>query len=995
MYSNRLRLGASLFAISLISLSSPAFAQAEDSAAENPESTEQVLVVTGSRIARPELQVANPIVAVTGEAIENTGKINVTDVLLRLPSLTSSSGSSLSGGADAGFGETGGNFLDLRNLGENRTLVLVNGKRHVAGVPNSAAVDINSIPQDLIEKVDVLTGGASAIYGADGVSGVVNFVLKRNFEGISARGQAGISSRGDAGTQFGSIVAGTNFADSKGNIAVAYEYDRSARLSPFARDFSGDPLKNFALLRNQADFPDDPAVFDRILYNNITWADSARDGAIDLDGDEIPDFTGSGLPYDRGLFLSSTGGRAIGGSNTPTAGYFGDLQPGTQRHSANLLSSFEFSPAFRVYGEAKYVQAKAFSVGQPSFDFFTTIASDNAFLANRFGAGAAPDGALLTRDNFDLGIRGESNKRETYRAVFGIEGELNENLKYDLSYVYGQTKASNTQTSNLIRDRYFAALDAVRDPATGNIVCRSTLDPTSNIDPNNFDQPASTFTPGANSICRPLNFFGENVASQAALDFVLADNTNRSKVTQNVVGGYLSGDFDSVFKMPGGGSLGFAVGAEYRREASSNTPDLLVQNGSLRDFAATLPSNGKFDVKEVFAELNAPLLSDLPFAHLLSASAAIRYSDYSTIGRATTWKVDGIFAPIRDIRFRGSYSQSVRAPNLGELFDPRSGTFDFVADPCDITRLDDGASTRRANCTALLSGLGLTPAQIATFSPATDAQNTTSRAGLSGGNPGLTAETARTWTVGGVIQPRFIPGLAITFDWYDITINDAVNTASATQIAELCVDQPTIDNRFCDSIFRAPGTGFVLGDSNDPAQRIGFIAGPENVANFKTSGADFSITYSTRKGSLGKFGFSLVGGYLDSIAFVPSIGAEPENDILEAYNPRWRGSFNVDWSLGKFSLNTGVNYFSKTRRFELTQIQANPDLSDPRFFFIKERWEVDTRASLDINDDFEMYLGVNNLLDEKPDFADLSYPVSGVGRFIYAGAKVKLGNIFR
>lgn len=996
----KLQAFASIFAISAV-LVQPAYAQNSDdiegqSAIESgaDDNADDIIIVTGSRISRPELDVANPIVSVTAETIENTGQTNITDILIRNPALTASLGGSLSGGADADFGETGGNFLDLRNLGPERTLVLVNGKRHVAGIPNSAQVDINSIPQDLIEKVDILTGGASAIYGADGVSGVVNFVLKRDFEGLIARGQAGISSRGDAGNQFGSIVAGTNFSDDRGNITVAYEYNNTERLSSFRRDFTGNPSETFGLFRNLDDFPDDPNVFDRIPYNNLTWADSAPDGAVDLDLDGIPDFTGSGLVYDRGIPLRSAAGRAVGGSNTPTAGYFGDLQPASERHSANLLTSYEFSPALRLSAEAKYVRNTAFSVGQPSFDFFTFLAPDNAFLEERFGAGAAPDGALLSRDNFDLGQRGEDNKRETIRFVTSAEGEISSNATYEVSYVYGRTKATNRQTSNLIGDRYFAALDAVRDPATGEIVCRSTLDPTGNIDPNNFDQPASTFTPGAGSICRPLNFLGENVATQEALDFVLADNTNRSKVTQQVVSGFISGDFGAFFELPGG-PIGFAVGAEYRRETSSDTPDQLIQDGSFRDFAPVPISSGKFDVKEIFAELNVPILADMPFAHLLSASAALRLSDYSTVGNTTTWKFDGIYAPIRDVRFRGSYSQAVRAPNIGELFAPQGGGFSFIDDPCDVTNVGEGTSFRADNCTTILSGLGLTAAEIAAFSPSTDAQNTTSRFGLSGGNENLSEETARTWTAGVVIQPSFIPGLTLTFDWYDIRIEDAINTPTAQELSELCVDQPTVDNRFCENIFRASGTGFILGDGNDPLQQIGYIVGPENVASFETAGADFSINYNvTPEGNFGTFDFNLIGGYLDKIEFVPSIGAEVDNDILEQYNPRWRGSFNLNWKLEDFSFNYGLNYFSKTRRFTTEQLEANPDLSDPRFFFFKERWEVDLRAGYEVKDGFEIFAGVNNLLNERPDFTSLSYPVSGVGRFMYAGAKIKLDGLF-
>lgn len=971
------------------------YAQEAQNAQDEPGAADtNVIVVTGSRIARPEIDFANPIVAVTAEAIEQTGQINITDILTRNPALTASIGGSLAGGADAGFGETGANLLDLRNLGTNRTLVLVNGKRHVAGVSNTAAVDINSIPQDLIERVDVLTGGSSAIYGADGVSGVVNFVLKRDFEGLKARAQTGVSTYGDAGSQFLSVVGGKNFADKRGNLTLAYEFSNSARVSSFARDFTGNPLKNRGLFRNLDDFPDDPNVPDRIVYNNITWADSAPDGAIDLDLDGIPDFTGSGLPYDRGIVLRSAGGRAIGGSNTPTAGYFGDLQPSNRRHSFNALTSFEVSPAIRLYAEGKYVETKAYSVGQPAFDFFTYIAPDNAYLNDRFGDGAAPDGALLSRDHLDLGLRGETITRKTTRFVLGADGDLTDNLRYDVSYIYGKTSTRNKQTANLIGDRYFAALDAVRDPATGNIVCRSTLDPDSNIDPNNFDAPASTFTPGAGSICRPLNLFGSGVASQEALDFVLADNLSKSRVTQEVFSGYLSGDFDALFELPGG-SLGFAFGAEYRREKSLDVPDPLIANGEFRDFAAFGASRGRFSVKEVFAELNAPVLADLPFAELLSFSAAIRLSDYSTVGKTTTWKVDGIYAPIPDVRFRGSYSEAVRAPNIGELFLPASGTFDFVVDPCDITKLNDGTQYRAANCSTILSGLGLTPSEIANFSPSTDAQATTSRRGTTGGNGQLQEETAKTWTAGVVVAPRFIPGLALTFDWYDIRIDDAVNTPTATELAELCVDQPTVNNVFCNNIFRESGTGFVLGDGADPQRRIGFNVRPQNVANFRTAGADFSLRYSFEPSDkLGKVSVGLVGGYLDKITFVPSIGAETDDDYLETYNPKWRGTLDIVWKINNVTANYAVTYFSKTRRFTTEQLEANPDLSESKYFWYKERVEHDARLAVDMDDKFQIYAGVNNMFNRKPDFTQLSYPVSAIGRYFYAGVKVNTGKIF-
>ncbi len=980
-----LNAGASIAAIALCASA----ATAQDAPAEDVATVDEI-VVTGSRIPRPDIELASPIVAVTGATIEESGDTNVTDVLLRNPALSASIGSGLAGGRDAGFGETGVNVLDLRNLGTNRTLVLVNGRRHVAGIPNSAAVDINTIPQDLIDRVDVLTGGVSAIYGADGVSGVVNFVLKRDFQGLRARGQAGISDEGDAGQQFGSILVGTNFAEDKGNIALAYEFANNERLSSFNRPFSGDPLRNRQLLRDLGDFPDDPTRFDRVIQTNVTWADSSRDGAVDLDLDEIPDFTGSGQIYDRGIVLRGAGGRAIGGSNTPTAGYFGDIAPATRRHVVNLLTSYEFSPAFKVYADGKYVRANAFSVGQPSFDFFTFIEPDNAFLAQRFGPNAAPDGAFLTRDNFDLGIRGETNKRETWRGVIGAEGEISENANYDLSYVYGRNTAKTVLTSNLIGDRFFAALDAVQAP-NGQIVCRTTLDANAPI--SGFGGAPTTFTPGANSPCRPLNFFGENVATPESLAFVLADNTSRTRVTQQVASGSIVGDFDSLFTLPGG-SFGFAVGAEYRRETSRFTPDALVVAGALRDFSQQPVSGGKFNVKEVFAELRAPILADRPFFELLEASAAIRLSDYSTIGKTTTWNVSGIYAPITDLRFRGSYSKSVRAPNIGELFDPVGGSFQFVTDPCDVTRLGDGTATRQANCTALLSGLGLSAAQIAAFSPSTDAQNTTSRRGLSGGNVNLSEETAKTYTIGAVFTPSFVRNLSFTVDYYNIRITDAVRTTTPTEIAELCVDSPTITNQFCSNIFREQGTGFVLGDGNDVAQRIGFITGPQNVAQLRSVGVDFAMRYRFDTAKIGQFSLGLVGSYLDKFDFTPSVGATIEDNRREEQNPRWRGNFNADWKLDGFNLAYNLTWQEGTRRYEVTQLTGNPDLSDPRFFFVKEQWEHDIRLGYDVNEKFNFYLGVNNLTDQKPDFEDFNYPVSGIGRFIYAGARIKLDKLF-
>src|SRR5690606_20994908 len=257
---------------------------------------------------------------------------------------------------------------------------------------------------------------------------------------------------------------------------------------------------------------------------------------------------------------------------------------------------------------------------------------------------------------------------------------------------------------------------------------------------------------------------------------------------------------------------------------------------------------GSFSVKEAFAELSVPILADMPGAYLLQVGGAIRFSDYSTVGGTTTWKVDGTYAPVRDVTLRGTYSVAVRAPNVTELFAPVNGTFSFIDDPCDPVNIPEGTQYRAANCAAILSGFGIDPDS---FSPTTDPQATVSLPGRVGGNSDLTEESAKTWTAGVVFRPSFLRGLTATFDWYDISIENAISTVTAQNLSELCVDQPELDNPFCDLVSRDPSTGYVSD----------YLVRPENVAEFATSGADFTVNYALDTARLGDFNFRLVGGY--------------------------------------------------------------------------------------------------------------------------------------
>ncbi|WP_258046291.1 TonB-dependent receptor plug domain-containing protein [Sphingomonas folli] len=938
------------------------------------------IVVTGSRIARPEIDSPTPVTSYSSASLQQSGRVNVTDFLTQNPALIGSSTSASQSGSTADNGAAGVNLLNLRNLGSNRTLVLVDGRRHVAGLPGTASVDINTIPADLIERIDVTTGGASAIYGADGVSGVVNFVLKRDFEGLIARAQTGISEYGDAGGRFASVTGGKNFAGGRGNVALNYEFRDDDRVSSFARERTGNPLRTYGIVRDDAA----GGQYTRVRTNDLRYADSSRGGAVDLDLDGLPDFNGDGSVYDRGRLLPGTG-FTQGGDSTPLAGYQGDLQPKNRIHNVNLLTSFEVSPALRLFAQGKYTNTHSYTVSQPSFDFFTYLAPDNAFLIDRFGADAAADGALVSRDNFDFGVRGESSKRETYRSVIGADGRMSDHARYEISYTYGRTDSRFLSTNYRISDRYFAALDAVRDPATGQIVCRSNLDPTANIDPNNYDSPATTFTPGANSGCQPLNILGEGSPSAAALAFAQADMVNFYRVQQHVVSGSISGDFGQFFELPGG-PIGFALGGEYRKESSRFTPDPLVEAGALLDFSQTSRESGSFDVKEAFGELRAPLLKDLPFADTLEFNAALRVSDYSTVGNTTTWQVSGIWAPVRDIRFRGGYSEAVRAPNISELYAPVSGAYSFIDDPCDPENLPEGTQYRVANCQAALTAAGLSPAQIAAFNPVNDPTATVSLPGRAGGNRSLREEIAKTWTAGVVLLPRFAPGLSITADWYDINLTNAVNLPTAQQLVDLCVDQPTLDNPYCANVSRSGTTGYVSD----------YLLQPQNVAAFRTQGLDLQVAYNIDAGKIGRFYAKLIGNYLDRLDFVPTPGAEREDQLqlptLPA--PKYSGTFDLTWTKGAITLNYGLNYASKVRRFTRDQVSANPDIAAPEYLYYRERWEHDVQASIAVEKGFSFYFGANNFTGAGVEPTGYSpFPYSFLGRYYYAGARIALDRL--
>lgn len=948
------------------------------------QDAEETIVVTGSHIPRADDMPPSPLLTIDADALQSSGTTNITDALTDYPALVASSTSNDNAGESAPLGNAGLNLLNLRGLGTQRTLVLVDGRRHVSGLPGQQAVDINTIPSDLIERVEILTGGASAVYGADGVTGVVNFVMKRDFEGLTARGQAGISEYGDAGQRLASVTGGTNFAGGRGNFALSYEYSAEDRLRSRDRArLSGSEYLRFTRNPADADLFDggNDGVPDFIPLRDVRFGNSARAGAIDVNFDTIPDFLGNGDPFDPGTPLPL--GYQQGGSGTLTSDFGTDILPRIRRHVANAFVHFDASDAVTLFGEAKYASTRSFTEDQPTYDYLLFIWEDNPYIPAAVRPAIIPGGGgfFLNRDNFDLGARGQDLERETVRAVAGAHGEIAPGIGFELAYTFGRTDISTRYLGDMFDDRFYAAIDVVTDPGTGNPTCRVNLDPSWTpfqpyvsfySDPPLRDVLApTTFQPGE---CVPLNLFGEGVASQEAIDFISADTRDKARLEQHVLSGALTGTLDGL-ALPGGAPA-FAVGAEYRKEKSRFTADALAQQGLT--FTNTGVSNrGSFDAKEAFAELRLPLLADRPFAERLEISGAVRAADYSTVGSSFSWKLEGSWAPVRDFALNGSLSRAVRAPNITELFAGAATTFAAINDPCSFFEVGNGSATRAANCADLLTGLGVAdPSSF--FDP-----RTSGVAGTQSGNDELDEEKATTWTAGFSFAPRFAPGISLRADWYDIEIRDAISYVDPGRAAALCVDAPSLDNAFCDLVDRVDG---------GPAAGLigGFTIIPQNVSRYSTAGLDVQLGYRLDAGSAGRFEVRVVANYLDELQSVNLPGDDPVEARGTANAPKYQANMDLTWKKGPMQLSYGLSWFDKTLRYDRDTIAANPDIVAPEYLRVKERWVSDIQASVEAGERFEFYAGVNNLFGQRPAIGLASYPVSAVGRFFYAGARVKL-----
>ena len=1012
------------------------------------ESNSNAIVVTGTRIQRPNLQSPVPITSISQEELTNQGQVSVGDALNDLPALRSTFSQQNSGRF---IGTAGQNFLDLRGLGTNRTLVLVDGRRFVTGSPGSFDVDVDDIPQDLIDRVDVVTGGESAVYGSDAVAGVVNFILKKNYDGFTIRGQGGESKYGDRPVDFVSTTFGKNFADGRGNIAINAEYTHAGELYFRDRAHASDVC---GFEPNPADFGGrrDPRTASGDLTDGIPdniFVCGLRSPGITVGGALGAVSSGQTVAFapNGNLVFSSVPSRSfvtLGGgvqSNDPldgiTARETGDLAVGQNRYAASVIGHFDVSDLFKPFVQGTFVRQKAFQEFQPTFfegdlhTFFAgafganvpSLTCNNGFLnaqaltqLQNFGFCSAPDPVTGLRDgivyinrfNVDMGARKEIDVRTTYRIVAGITGDFKNDWHYEISFNYGHTKQDNQQHNDLFIQNidgtpgpFALAVDAV-SVLNGAIVAPGT--------PGSTVECRSTLTNPSNG-CVPLDLFGEGAPSQAAIHFVNRTSDLFQNATQEDALAFLSGDTQQWFSLPGG-PIGFSVGLEHRRETAETHADPISASGGTFFNAFPEFNPNAFTVSEAFGELNVPILKDVPFAHELTVSGAARYSHYGLgIGNTFAWNANAIWAPVRDLRLRANYSKSVRVPTLGDLFSPPTVNFAFIADPCDQNNINSDPNFA-ANCAAAGVPTTVTSNQSPCFSPTPDPANfkgpvgspfhncTADRFTLQvedQGNQFLKPEIGRSLTLGGVFTPRFIPGFSLSVDYFDIRVEKLIASLGAQTVVTQCFSQPTLQNQFCPFI--------------NPRDQFGLFSTPAaietsfNFAKQISRGVDFDLSYRHTFANGNRLSLRGIATYtLNRTNFTDILHPNVGNRILsELGDPVFSGTLIAGYGIGKFDLQLTERYIGSMTDFAFENTHAFPPACSPVTGFcpptnsdIADRintgavWYSDLRANYTIHN-YQFYLGVDNLFNRLPPLGLTgagagSGIYSDIGRFFYAGA---------
>lgn len=961
----------------------------------------QEIVVTGSRIQQLPNDISiSPVTSVTSLDIQQSGLVRTEDLLNNLPQVVAenSSGQSIS--------SVGISTVSLRGLGSDRTLVLINGRRMApgAGLGFAGSPDIGQIPSDLVERVDVLTGGASATYGADAVAGVVNFILNTHYEGVKIDANYGVNNhknnnsetlgdltaRNDALPQSNfwggqnkdlSVVMGSNFADGKGNATVYLGYLNTEPVVGSQIDYAGCTLNTPGSLNPGGNAGSKFACggssssatgrfIELGFLNTKTGLPSATACAtcavtILPGGDDTVNPAGGFRPYNSARDSYNYGGLSY-------------LQRQAERYTGGSFINYEINPAADVYSEfmfarntstAEYGPSGLFAFGTPTINCASVAnggdplltAQERALICNPaniaanqavFGGTGQNITLYAARRSIESGPRIDNYASNSFREVLGVKGKFGDAWSYD---AYGQLSITNMEdieggflgTVNINN-----ALNVV--PTANGPACAITV---------------AGFNPPPQPQCVPWNIFNPGGVTQAALNYLSVQSTYAVKSTEYVADANITGDLGKYGVKSPGAASGMVVnfGTEYREEKYDFDPDYIFANGEESGGNGSFSAiHGGFHVAELFTEFSLPILDDKPGAYALSATGGYRYSSYTTGFNTNTFKLGLEWAPVQDIRARASYNRAVRAPNVGDLYTPPVIGSGGTVDPC----WGSSPTYSFAQC----KNTGVTQAEYGHILANPAAQINTS----AGGNASLVPETADTYAFGFVLSPAALPNFILSVDYYDIKIKNTITSLSSNTIIQDCANSGSA--ALCDLIHRGANTGSLWFNNTD------FVNANElNIGNVETKGIDVSAHYHLDIGAMGRLGFGLAGSHTQTFTYQP-VPAIPSDQFdctglmgstCGSPTPKWRHVFTADWATpwagldvllrwryigGSDSDRTSANI--NLNQGGCTTSQCAPFLAETAF--IPAYNYFDLSASMPIGSTVSLRIGINNLFDKAP-----------------------------
>jgi iron complex outermembrane receptor protein len=956
----------------------PAYAQTVPVAVN--DAALQEVVVTGSRLAQSPNDVSiSPVTSLDSLDIQRSGLVRTEDLLNNLPQVVAeqSGGTSISANGTA--------TVSLRGLGSQRTLVLVNGTRMAPGaglgVTTTSSADINQIPADLIQRVDVLTGGASAVYGADAVAGVVNFILNTHYEGVRVDANYGFSrhsndnqallgllaakgdqipdSTVDAGfNKDVSFLAGSNFADGKGNVTVYATYLKTSPAVGYQYDYAGCSLNTPSKLPGPGGLScggsGTPATGRFALYGKT--ASGAIGPLTAASSYAVDPATGAFRPYSNATDSYNYGGLSY-------------LQRAAERYTAGAFLNYDLNDSTNVYSNFMFARNSSTANYGPSGLFTYTgvqMSCANPLLpANAVAAFCTPANIAanqaafpnVTGNNINLyvgrravenGPRADNYLSNSFRETLGVKGKWIDGLSYDL---YGQVGINSMHDSEGGFVNTTSAQNALNVVNVGGVpTCASVVNGT---DPN----------------CVPWNIFAKGGVTPAAVNYISVPATYSITTKEFIVDGSVTADLEKFgLKLPTA-STGPSVnlGAEYRSEGYVFDPDYIFANGlNSGGNGAQHPIDGGFHVSEIFTEARLPVLNDLPAAYELSFDAGYRYSTYTSGFNTNTYKFGVEYAPIRDVRLRAGYNRAVRAPGVGDLFAPAVTGAGGTADPCwgpVIGGTGGTTGTIQGHDFAYCARTGVTAAEWGNIATNPAAQINTSV----GGNINLKPEIADTFTYGFVVKPSWLPGFTTSVDFYYIRIENTIISLTSNTIVNNCGSTGTAAT--CDLIHRGPGTGSLWFNNND------FVTATEqNIGTISTKGIDLAANYSFDTG-FGKMGVQLLGTRLLNFYTQPLTGGPAYNcagywgTTCNAPAPHWRHVMNTDWQAPWAGLDlslrwrfigpTQSDHTSQDQQLAGTYFVPNGHISGYSYFDLSLSMPV---ASTGI----DLRVGVNNITDKSP-----------------------------